>query len=119
MKITDLSKGEILLRLEEFAKKLNQTASQVVIQDPQIFAEQLCQKGTELFAILKANLFRARARSATPEFWRSRIRKRVVANLEEEFQYPEVVEAVTDSLILAAKEDVRYQKLLGLEEDFS
>jgi len=117
MKIYNLDHRQITHRLEEFARKLNQTAQQVVIQDPHMFAEQIRKKGAELLSILKATLFREKARVIRPEFLRARIKKRVIANLDEDFQYPEVIEVVTDSLVQAAQQDPRYRKILGLEEN--
>lgn len=116
MKILNTGKNEILERLEQFAHHINQTAQQVVIQDPSAFAEQIRRKGVELFQILKATLFRDRARVSHPEFLRARVRKRVAENLEDDFQYPEVVEVITDCLIKAAQSDPYYRQLLGLEE---
>jgi len=115
MKIYKLDHQDITHRLEEFAKRLNQTAQQVVIQDPQAFAEHIRKKGSELLSILKATLFREKARVIRPEFLRARIKRRVIDNLDEDFQYPEVVDVVTDSLVQAAKEDPRYRRMLGLD----
>jgi len=119
MKITNFGKSEIALRLEEFARKLNQAAQQVVIQDPQAFAEHIRKKGAELFSILKTTLFPQRARLSRPEYYRSRIKKRVTESLEDALQDAEVIEQITDSLLQAAKEDPYYRRLLGLEESYS
>ncbi|MFO1520307.1 MAG: hypothetical protein U1F57_11710 [bacterium] len=115
MKISNFSKNEITDRLEEFAKKLNQTAQQVVIQDPVAFADQIRRKGSELLAILKSSLFKGRARVSRPEFLRAQIKKKVIENLDESIQYPEVIDEVVNTLVQAAKEDPHYRKLLGIE----
>jgi hypothetical protein len=119
MKINNTNKNDILARLEEFAHQLNETAQRVVIQDPQGFAEQVRKKGAELFILLKSTFFRGRARISRPEFLRSRIKKRVMENLEDGFQYPEVADVITDVLIQAAKEDPYYRQLLDLEENLA
>ncbi len=115
MKVTNENKNDFLVRLEAIASKLNDSARQMVIADPQIFAEQVRRKGVELFGILKASLFRERARVSRPEFMKSKVKKKVIENLEDEFLYPEVVEVVTESLIQAAKSDPYYKRVLGLE----
>ena len=81
--------------------------------------EQIRKKGAELLSILKATLFREKARVIRPEFLRARIKRRVIDNLDEDFQYPEVIDVVTDSLVQAAKQDPRYRKILGLEENLA
>lgn len=114
MKVERNQKNELISRLEQFASRLNETARQMVIADPQVFAEQVRRKGVELFSMLKSSLFRERARSVRPAFMRSQVKKRVIDNLEDEFLYPEVVETVTDVLIQAAQSDPHYRRVLGL-----
>ncbi len=114
MKIEQNQKSEFKNRLEQFASKLNETARQIVISDPQIFAEQVRRKGMELFGLLKSSLFKERARSVNPSFMRAQVKKRVIDSLEDEYLYPEVVETVTDTLILAAQADPHYRRVLGL-----
>lgn len=114
MKITP-SKNELIQRLEEFASKLNETARQMVISDPHVFAEQVRRKGVELFGMLKSSLFfKERARSSRPAYMRGQVKKKVIDSLEDEYLYPEVVEAVTDTLISAAESDPHYRRVLGL-----
>lgn len=117
MKITNFTKNDVLSRIEEIAKKVGEKAGQLR-QDPQTVAEQLRQKGAELFSILSP-LFRGRARSVRPEFLRSQIRKQVKKNLVGRFHDDELVDAVTDSLISVAKEDPYYQQLLRLDESLA
>ncbi len=114
MKVEQNQKNQFINRLEQFASKINETAHQMVIADPQIFAEQVRRKGVELFALLKSSLFKERARSARPAFMRAQVKKRVIDSLEDEYLYPEVVETVTDTLILAAQADPHYRRVLGL-----
>src|SRR5262245_46613081 len=116
MKITNFGKNEIAVKLEEFARKLNQTAQQMGMQDPQAFAEQIRKKAAELLSILKSTLLQGRSRVSPPEYFRTRIKKRVMENLEESFQDPELIDQITDSLFQVAKEDPYYRYLLGLEE---
>lgn len=116
MKINNDPKNDLLIRLERFASKFNETARQMVASDPQILAEQVRRKGLELLGLIKSNLFfKERARASRPEYMKSRVKKKVIENLEDEFLYPEVVEAVTDSLIQAARMDSHYKRSLGLD----
>ena len=114
MKISNFIKEDILTRIEQVTKKVGKTTGQLN-QTPQLIAEQLRQKGSELFSILSP-LFRARARTVRPEFLRGQIRKRVKKHLVGLFQEEEIIEVVTDCLVKAAKEDPYYRELLGLEE---
>lgn len=114
MKIQAPNKNELKNRLEQFASKLNETARQMVIADPHVFAEQVRRKGVELFVLLKSSLFKERASSSHPAFLRAQVKKRVINSLENEFLYPEVVESVTDTLIQAAQVDPHYRRVLGL-----
>lgn len=114
MKIERNSKNELLNRLEQFASKLNETARQMVIADPHVFAEQVRRKGVELFGMLKYSLFKERARATQPAFMRAQVKKRVIDNLESDYLYSEVVEAVTDTLIAASQADPHYRRVLGL-----
>jgi len=109
-------KTELIEKLEEFARKVNQTAQHVIIQDPPAFAEQIRQKGLELLGILKSSLFKEKARVSRPEYYKTRVRKRVSENLAECYQSDEFVEIVTNRLIAAAQEDKSYRRMLGLEE---
>jgi hypothetical protein len=116
MKITNFRKNEIAVKLEEFARKLNQTAQQMGMQDPQAFAELIRKKAAELLSTLKSTLLLGRTRHPRPEFFRTRIKKRVLESLEEDFQDPELIDQITDSLLQAAKEDPYYRRLFDLEE---
>jgi predicted nucleotide-binding protein (sugar kinase/HSP70/actin superfamily) len=116
MKISNFRKNEIAVRLEEFARKLNQTAQQMGMQDPQAFAEQIRKKAAELLSLLKTTLFQGRIRVSRPEFFRTRIKKRVMENLEETFQDSDLIDQITDSLVQVAKEDPYYRRLFSLEE---
>jgi len=108
-------KTELVEKLEEFARKVNQTAQHMIIQDPPAFAEQVRQKGLELLGILKASLFKERAR-VRPEYYRTRVRKKVTENLADCYHSEELVDLVTNTLITAAKEDSSYRRILGIED---
>ncbi|MBL7685465.1 MAG: hypothetical protein JNK65_05460 [Deltaproteobacteria bacterium] len=115
MKIGNFDKQAIGSRIEEFAKKVNQTA-QKVHQDPLALAEQVRKKGAELLSLLKTNLLKSRSRSINPEFFRAQIRKKVSESLEEALRTPELIDEITNTLIQAAKDDPRYRKMLGIQE---
>lgn len=114
VKIQSHNKNELRVRLEQFASKINETARQMVIADPQIFAEQVRRKGVELFSLLKSSFLKNKMNTYRPAFLRAQVKKRVIDSLENEFLYPEVVDTVTDTLIQAAQVDPHYRRVLGL-----
>lgn len=112
MKITQHFKNDFVGRFEDLARKLNQTAPQMVAQDSQALAEHLRVRASELFSIVKNTLFRPRMTALPPELLRRQVRKKVFEYLEEEFHYPEVIDGITDCLVQVAEEDPRTRRVL-------
>lgn len=113
MKIQPWSTHILSTKLESVAKKINQTVSQIGIQDPSLVVEQIQEKAGFIFKRLRSSLLGSKSLRKTYPLSKNQVRKKVRDNLEGHYQQEEIVELITDCLYQAAKEDPKQRQRLG------